>query len=52
MKRTLFDQEKASPGIGEEQPVALWTPAALAHQQVVHLCRIGGPHDVGGLVGG
>jgi hypothetical protein len=44
--------KKAAPGVGEEVLVALQAPAALADQQLVHLGGIGGPHNVGGLVGG
>ena len=47
----LVGEEQAVPGVGEEALVALRGPAALAHEELVHLGGVGGPDDVGGLAG-
>ena len=51
VQAVLLGQEQAVPGVGEEVLVALRGPAALADQELVHLGGVGGPDDVGGLVG-
>ena len=47
----LVGEEEALPGVGEELFVALRGPAALADEEMVELGGVGGPDDVGGLVG-
>lgn len=51
VRPVLVSEEQAVPGVGEEVLVALRGPAALADQELVHLGGVGGPDDVGGLVG-
>src|ERR1022692_2672503 len=47
----LLGEEQAAPGVGEEALVTLRAPATLAGQQLIQLDGVGGPHDVGGLLG-
>jgi hypothetical protein len=47
----LIGEKQALPGVGEKALVTLRGPAALADQQLVELGGVGGPDDIGGLVG-